>query len=184
MGAVRVGIFDHFGWAVAVTATADGRVVDRRRIELIEPGLTQAPIHYEAHAHHDEALAELVAGVRAAASRATAEALAELEGSLTAPVVSMSLRRWPPDFPDDITVLRRAPYESRADAIMYRQVLADIGRQRGWDVRQYDARAVLTLVAERLGDQAEDVLNGPRRTLGPPWTKDHRVALAAAMVSG
>ena len=44
---MRLGIADHFGWAVAVTATAEGEVVDRRRIELVEPGVTAAPIHYE-----------------------------------------------------------------------------------------------------------------------------------------
>jgi hypothetical protein len=32
MTALRVGIADHFGWAVAVTASADHEVVDRRRI--------------------------------------------------------------------------------------------------------------------------------------------------------
>ena len=36
---MRVGIAHHFGWAIAVTATADHRVVDRRRIELVEPGV-------------------------------------------------------------------------------------------------------------------------------------------------
>ena len=44
---MRVGIADHLGWAVAVTASADHEVVDRRRIELVEPGLPAAPIHYE-----------------------------------------------------------------------------------------------------------------------------------------
>ena len=40
------------------------------------------------------------------------------------PIVSMSLRAWPRDFPTDIATQRRAPYESRADSVMYRQVLA------------------------------------------------------------
>jgi hypothetical protein len=47
MRAMRLGIADHLGWAVAVTASAAHEVVDRRRIELIEPGITAAPIHYE-----------------------------------------------------------------------------------------------------------------------------------------
>jgi hypothetical protein len=46
---MRLGIAHHFGWAVAVTASADRRVVDRRRIELIEPGVPTAPIHHEAN---------------------------------------------------------------------------------------------------------------------------------------
>ena len=44
---VRLGIADHLGWAVAVTAGAEPSVVDRRRIELVEPGVSAAPIHYE-----------------------------------------------------------------------------------------------------------------------------------------
>jgi hypothetical protein len=35
-----------------------------------------------------------------------------------------------------------------------------------------------------LADRADEVLHGPRATLGPPWTKDHRVALAATIVAG
>jgi hypothetical protein len=34
-----------------------------------------------------------------------------------------------------------------------------------------------------LGDHADDVLDSPRARLGPPWTKDHRTALAATVVA-
>jgi hypothetical protein len=34
-----------------------------------------------------------------------------------------------------------------------------------------------------LGDRTDAVLDGPRASLGPPWTKDHRMALAATVVS-
>ena len=33
-----------------------------------------------------------------------------------------------------------------------------------------------------LGERAHEVLHGPRATLGPPWSKDHRMALAATIV--
>jgi hypothetical protein len=39
---MRLGIAHHLGWAVAVAASADHKVVDRRRIELIERS-TDAP---------------------------------------------------------------------------------------------------------------------------------------------
>ena len=39
---MRVAIADHLGWAIAVTASADHEVVDRRRIELVEPGVSAA----------------------------------------------------------------------------------------------------------------------------------------------
>ena len=130
---MRVGIADHLGWAVAVTASADHEVVDRRRIELVEPGLPAAPIHYEGWRLDVAATVALVAKVRASVVRATSAALDELANALPAPVESISLRAWPLDFPDDIVVQRRAPYEARVDAIMYRQVLSELAHARGWD---------------------------------------------------
>jgi hypothetical protein len=179
---VRVGIADHFGWAVAVTASADHAVVDRRRIELVEAGVTAAPIHYESKRLDVAATTALVAEVRASVARATIAAFDELAAELPSPVVSISLRRWPLDFPEDIAVQRRSPYEARADAIMYRQVLAELAHARGWAVHLYDAKDVVAQASAMLGERADEVLLGPRATLGPPWAKDHRVALAATIV--
>jgi hypothetical protein len=184
MGNMRVGIAHHLGWAVAVTASADHRVVDRRRIELIEPGMPAAPIHHEGKPLDDAAAAELVARARASATRATAAALDELAAVLGEPVRSLSLRAWPLDFPDDIAVQRRAPYESRADSVMYRQVLAEAAHARGWAVHCYDAGTVESQAAGILAGRAREVLYGPRATLGPPWAKEHRMALAATVVAG
>ena len=181
---VRVGIADHFGWAVAVVAAADHEVVDRRRIELVEPGISAAPIHYESKRLDVAATAELVAKVRASVVRATSAALEEIATALPAPVVSISLRTWPPDFPDDIAVLRRVPYEARADAVMYRQVLSELAHARGWDVHLYRAKDVVGQAVSMLAERADEVLQGPRAALGPPWTKDHRMALAATIVGG
>ena len=189
---MRLGIAHHFGWAVAVTADADHEVVDRRRIELIEPGLPPAPMHHEGGPHllhrtgeplTDDELAALVAEVRASVLRATAAGLDELERALAEPILSMSLRASPADFPHDIAVRRRAPYESRADSVMYLEVLAEVAHTRGWEVCRYDAKDVEREATRILGDRADDVLYGPRRTLGAPWSKDHRIALAATIVA-
>lgn len=189
---MRLGIAHHFGWAVAVTATADHKVVDRRRMELIEPGLPPAPIHHEGGPHlmhrsadplDDSALAALVADVRASVVRAASAALDELAAALPEPIASMSLRAWPADFPEDIATQRRVPYESRADSVMYCQLLAELARDRGWTVHLYDAKTVEAEAARILGDRADEVLQGPRATLGPPWSKDHRMALAATIVA-
>jgi hypothetical protein len=179
---VRLGIADHLGWAIAVTATADYEVVDRRRIDLIEPGISAAPIHYDGR--RLDVGAGLVANARASVIRATSAALDQIAAELPEPIVSISLRAWPLDFPEDIAVQLRAPYEARADAIMYRQVLAELAHARGWKVHLYDAKQVVVLAGRILADQAEEILQGPRAALGPPWTKDHRVALAATIVGG
>jgi hypothetical protein len=55
-------------------------------------------------------------------------------------------------------------------------------RDRGWVVHQYDAKTVEDQASRVLGAGAYDVLHGPRATLGPPWSKDHRMALAATIV--
>ncbi len=188
---MRLGIAHHLGWAVAVTASSDHEVVDRRRVELIEPGLPAAPIHHEGGPHllhrkgdplDDAALAALVAQVRASVERATSTALDELSAASPEQIVSMSLRAWPDDFPTDIGTQRRVPYESRADSVMYRQVLAGVGRARGWSIHLYEAKDIEAEAAQILGERADDVLYGPRTALGPPWSKDHRLALAATVV--
>lgn len=189
---MRLGIAHHLGWAVAVTASADHEVVDRRRVELIEPDLPAAPVHHEGGPHllhrtgpplDDDALAALVAGVRASVTRAASAALDELATTLPRPIRSLSVRAWPADFPEDIATQRRVPYESRADSVMYVRLLAELARDRGWDVHTYDARRVEAEAARILGARAQEVLHGPRSTLGPPWSKDHRMALAATIVA-
>jgi hypothetical protein len=67
---------------------------------------------------------------------------------------------------------------------MYLRVLDDVARARGWDVHVFDAKDVESRAARVLGPRADDVLHGPRTTLGPPWTKDHRIALASTVVAG
>ena len=180
---MRLGIADHFGWAVAVTASADHLVVDRRRVELVEPGVTAAPIHYDSGRLDVDATTELVATVRASVVRATSAALDDLERALPQPIVSISLRTWPPDFPTDIAVQRHVPYKARADTVMYRQVVSELALARGWTVHLYIAKDVIGQAATILGDRADEILQGPRAALGPPWTKDHRVALAATVVA-
>jgi hypothetical protein len=190
---MRCGVAHHFGWAVVVTASEDHVVVDRRRIELVEPGVPPAPVHHHGGPHDlhrpshpldDEALSALVTEVRTSVTRRTAAALDELAEALPEPLRSLSVRNWPADFPEDIAVQRRVPYESRADSVMYCQVLADLAVDRGWSVHTYDAKTVEGEAARFLGGRAADVLHGPRATLGPPWSKDHRTALAATVVAG
>jgi hypothetical protein len=175
---VHLGIADHFGWAVAVTASGVD-VVDRRRIELVEPGVTPAPIHYDSARLTVAETTALVNNVRASVERATNAAFEEIQAAVPAPIVSISLREVPPDFPADIATQRRSPWEARADAVMYRQILAEVARERGWRVHFYDAKRVEARAAEMLGD--DEALKRPRTVLGPPWAKDHRVALAATL---
>lgn len=190
---VRLGIAHHLGWAVAVVADGEHRVVDRRRIELIGPDLPAAPVHHEGGPHEmhrtgpplsDAALVELVATVRASVEGAAAAALDEIQAAVGEPVRSISVRDWADGMPTDIAILRQPPWESRVDSVMYCQVLAQQAAERGWAVHRFDARTVERDAAAILGDRADEVLTGPRKALGPPWSKDHRMALAATVLAG
>jgi hypothetical protein len=66
---------------------------------------------------------------------------------------------------------------------MYREVIADVARARGWEVHFYDAKTVEAQATDRLGARAHAVLHGPKEALGAPWAKDHRVALAATIAA-
>jgi hypothetical protein len=66
---------------------------------------------------------------------------------------------------------------------MYRQVLADLALARGWHVHLYDAKDVEARAVGKLAGRADEILLGPRATMGPPWARDHRMALAATIVA-
>lgn len=87
-------------------------------------------------------------------------------------------------FPGEIATLRQEPDQSQAESVMYRQVVADLARKQGWSVHLFDAKTVEAEALQVLGDRVDEALHGPRRTLGPPWTKGHRMALAATVVAG
>ena len=121
--------------------------------------IISAPIHHEGKPLDDAAAAALVEEARASARRATSASPDELARDVSVPIVSLSLRAWPVDFPDDIAVQRRPPYEARADSIMYRQVLDECARARGWDVHLFDAKEVESKAKGILGDDIVNELN-------------------------
>jgi hypothetical protein len=67
---------------------------------------------------------------------------------------------------------------------MYCQVLAATAADRGWAVHRYDAKRIEQEAMELVGDPAGEILRRPRVMLGAPWSKDHRLALAATIVAG
>ncbi len=70
-----IGVSDHGGWAVLVTVTRDGTLLDRRRVELVAADLPKIPHHSEGQRLPlDEAVA-LVERVRVSAERHAVVAL-------------------------------------------------------------------------------------------------------------
>ena len=200
-----VGVSDHGGWAVFVTASADGTLLDRRRVELVDDDLPAIPHHHEAQLLPlDEGVA-LVERVRASAQRHAALALdgvawvererasAERDAARlldaqagTVPDMSGIALRARPTLPPTIAE-RITDYRSRnvADWVMYRNVLASAAEMRGWAVHWYDAKTVLDAASRTLrGENFDAYFLRMRKAVGPPWNGDHKLAMAAAIAAG
>jgi hypothetical protein len=181
----NVGVSDHWGWAVLVTVARDGNLIDRRRVELIDSALPKYPHHHEAQvlpAGEAEALVERV-------TRST-EIFAEASLETLATTVSMRITgialRVCPSLPATVAQ-RLSDYRAQnvADSVMYRNALARAAKSRRWNVHWYEARRVLAEAANALGRRTiEDLLEKTGAAIGPPWQKDHRLAMAAAIAAG
>ncbi len=178
-----IGISDHGGWAVLVTVSRAGALLDRRRVELVDDSLPALPHHHEGQGLPvDEAVA-LVERVRASAERHAMLALdaVTLAVPRIAGVALRSLPQLPPTIPE-----RLKDYRARnvADWVMYRQALASAAEARGYPVHWYDAKKVLDEASEVLRGRNFDAYFLNVRRAGPPWNKDHKLAMAAAIVTG
>ena len=125
----------------------------------------------------------MVAQARASALRATSRSLGQLarraarNGGIDL-AASVAL-----DFPDDIAVQRRPPYDSRADSVMYCQVLVvhRVRRAARLDVHLFNAKDVDAQAARNLGAGPAMSSCAGRGQRWTPSTK-HRIGLAAAIV--
>lgn len=168
-----------------MTTNGRGEPIDRRRIELLEEGLPPLPHHHEGQRLPLPEAVALVAKVRASAERTTRERLAELERDVAIPIVGVALRaspELPPTVEERITDYRAM---CNGDWVMYREIVAVAAEERGWKVHRFDAKTVLDEGCAALGGCTflEGKLAAARKHFGAPWQKDHRVAMAAAMVA-
>ena len=67
---------------------------------------------------------------------------------------------------------------------MYRKALAAAAEARGWAVHWYDTRKVFAAASKALRiEDLEAHFLQMRSSIGPPWGKDHKLAMAAAIVA-
>jgi hypothetical protein len=179
----RVGVFDHWGWAVLVTVM-EGKLIDRRRVELVDAALPHYPHHQDALALPVAEGVALVERVARSAQREAQRVLESLASSLSPTIVGVALRACPP-LPETIAA-RLADYRAQnvADSVLYREALAQAARARDWSVHWYEAKTVFSEAARALGrNDIDDLLRKTGAELGPPWQKDHKLAMAAAIAS-
>jgi len=196
-GGAIVGVVEHGNAAVLVTVTPSGELLDRRRVDLTEPGLPTHPQHHEgswavgrylntpgARAMPLADAVALVERVRVAAARGARASLENLADAVPVPVASIAIRACPelPPTIEERIADNRA--QTMADSVMYREALASAAEARGWSVRWYDRERVFRDAAAALGREDIDAfLQAMGRSVGPPWQAAHKLAAAAALAA-
>jgi hypothetical protein len=194
--AATVGVAEHGSAAVLVTV-ARGELLDRRRIELIDPGLPSYPHHHEgswavgrylnvpgARALSLADAVALVERVRASAARGARDHLEVLASAMPLPIAGIALRVCPalPPTTEERIADNRA--QTVADSVLYREALATAAAARGWSVHWYDRARVFRDAAAVLGrDDIDAFLIAMGRSIGPPWQARHKLAAAAALAA-
>jgi len=177
-----VGVSDHGGWAVLVTVAQDGTLLDRRRVDLVDEALPKLPHHSEGQGLPVDEAVELVERVRVSAEKHAVLALDAV--TLAVPrILGVALRKCQP-LPATIAE-RIKDYRAHnvADWVMYRKAMASAAETRGWLVHWYDTKQVFGQASEALRVENIDVhFLQVRSAIGPPWDKDHKLAMAAAIV--
>ena len=179
-----IGVSDHGGWAVLVTADGKGTLLDRRRVELVDEGLPKIPHHSEAQGLPLDQAVQLVERVRASAERHAKLVLDVVAMALPESILGIALRQCPelpPSIGERITNYRA---QNVADWVMYRKALAGAAEARSWPVHWFDPRKVQDMASKTLGVKNLDAhFVQLRRSFGPPWGQDHKMAMAAAIAA-
>jgi hypothetical protein len=161
----------------------DGTLLDRRRVELVGEGLPKIPHHSEGQGLPLDEAVELVERVRVSAEKHAVLALEAV--TMAAPrILGIALRKCPELPPTIAERIKDYRAQNVADWVMYRKALASAAEARGWPVHWYDAKKVLGAASQALRvESLDDHFLQMRRAIGPPWDKDHKLAMAAAIVT-
>jgi hypothetical protein len=166
------------------------RVVDRRRVELIEPGLPKQPYEHETVGMNAIEAERLVEEVRESAVHCAERALSRLRSSLgtTAEIVLIALRTAPlPRLAGSVAEVHASWHVTvRADAMLYHDALCTSAASLGFNVDTFDRGEERLRAAEATASTAERMsrfLSDLRKSLGPPWQQDHQAAAARAIAA-
>jgi hypothetical protein len=190
---VVLGFKAHSGWAVLVALgfrKDAAEVVDRRRVDLTEPGAewVKAPYHAAESLKPAEARRMVDRGVVAAhrnTARALRQAVDRLRGAGHVPTACAILTGapMPPWTTDEILAVHFRMH--KAEGVLWRDALAAGAKETDL--------AVIPVPEKRLEEIAPDVLHESwsaitarvdafRKAVGAPWGKDQKDAALAALI--
>jgi hypothetical protein len=186
-----VGVADHNGWAILVSAAAVNgtpTVIDRRRVELIAKGVPSQPYHHETLALRDDESEQLLRRVKRSIAACAELAFERLSDDLSPHyrISVVAIRQAPlTDMPATVGEVHRSYYaQCRADGMLYHSAICAAARRRQWRVSLHRRGEELSRAGEAMRTSAQEVerfVSDLRQTLRLPWTAEYRHAFAAAI---
>lgn len=187
-----IGIEDHYAWANLVSVTvsrSDEIVLDKRRVELLDPALPASPYHRDTLRMPADAAEQLVRAVTASATIHAGSALSSvLEDLAPARCRGIAIRVAPlAHLPATVGEAHaNTRVLNRADGMIYHQALTDAASQLDLAIFHFEKATVLGLAALSRGTTAPELeqrLKALGRIQGPPWQKGHVLACAGALLA-
>lgn len=185
-GSASIGFRLHTGWAMLVAVADEGdalRILHRCRVELVPPGTGRFVYHEAAElpVADAERLIEFIRHTAEATARTNIrnaiENLKVTRACIPTPAarVSNDLR----------AVLQSHAHVHAAEGALYFRATALACKHLGIQlitVRERDVWRLASVKARMSEADLKAMIAAVRKTLGPPWTADHKIAAAAALV--
>jgi hypothetical protein len=151
---------------------------------LVDEDLPKIPHHSEAQRLPIDKAVALVERVKSSAQRHAKLVLDDLAKTVSARITGVALRQCP-ELPATIAErITNYHAQNNADWVMYREALAAAAEARGWAVHWFDSKKIFDQAARVLGiDGLDGYFLQLRKSIGPPWNNDHRLAMSAAIAA-
>jgi len=176
---IAAGLKAHSGWAALVAIGVSGggvQLIDRRRIELVEPGQTWAkqPYHAAEESPPDEARQLVQRGIDSAHRIAEREMRAFVQRAAGHDIVGCGVLVGNP-MPDWTIeqILSVHVRMHKAEGVLFPAALAAAAKSCGLNV---------IAVREKELPVGDDTIAALGKIAGPPWGKDQKTAAMAAMI--
>jgi hypothetical protein len=193
MERAALGVRMHSGWGVLVAVTDAAEIIERRRVEVITEGMRakqrgNQPYHRAEQLGLPEAekyLAEYGAECDRLARQALSNTIADLKSrgyEIIAVALVLSAGRKLPPLP---RILASHPLIHAAEGELFRQTIRRSCESLAIPVFGLPDRELMNCAKALLGASSAKVLRKIARagkSLGPPWTSDHKSAALAACV--
>lgn len=191
MPRAALGFQMHSGWGILVAVAINAgavEILDRRRIVVVDRGAAGStqPYHHAADlalADAERHITQCAAATEQLALNSIKEALLSLpKHRVTAAVVLQASGR---PLPSLEKILAAHPLIHTAEGEFFRNAAKNACERLGIPVTMFPQRELEERSKKKFGKKASQVQSQivtANRTLGPPWTKDHKTAALAAAI--